>query len=299
MKKTEKLQEKMKVIQFKYKNDPEKLNQEMMALYKNEKINPFSGCLSAIVQIVLLLSIFYLVKSPLTYMKKIDSNIIDKYYNILKKEGIVTDSAYKEIDIVREISKLENYNVESEETNIEESNEEENNITTDIEENNDENIDEEMAVDLIEKDETEDSNNNYNINQEEIDEIKINMDFLGIDLSKVPTQSGNDWKVYIIPVLYVILSFISMRIATMQIGSKKKKEAQEENPMIQANKQMSYIFPILYLTVTLFAPLGLALYWLVNSVLMIIEKLILNVIFKEKKDEEDTIKYIEDKKEEE
>ena len=34
MKKSSELQEKMKVLQFKYKNDPEKLNSEMMDLYK-------------------------------------------------------------------------------------------------------------------------------------------------------------------------------------------------------------------------------------------------------------------------
>ena len=44
MKKSSELQEKMKVIQFKYKNDPEKMNQEMMSLYKSENMSPFSGC---------------------------------------------------------------------------------------------------------------------------------------------------------------------------------------------------------------------------------------------------------------
>ena len=46
MKKSTKLQEKIKILQFKYKNDPEKLNREMMDLYKQEKMSPFSGCLS-------------------------------------------------------------------------------------------------------------------------------------------------------------------------------------------------------------------------------------------------------------
>ena len=36
MKKSAKLQEKLKVLQFKYKNDQEKLNKEMMDLYKQE-----------------------------------------------------------------------------------------------------------------------------------------------------------------------------------------------------------------------------------------------------------------------
>ena len=44
MKKSSELQEKMKVLQFKYKNDPEKLNREMMDLYKKENMSPFSGC---------------------------------------------------------------------------------------------------------------------------------------------------------------------------------------------------------------------------------------------------------------
>ena len=66
MKSSQKINDEMKQIQFKYKNDPEKLNQEVMALYKREKISPFSGCFGAIIQIILLFAVFYLVRSPLT-----------------------------------------------------------------------------------------------------------------------------------------------------------------------------------------------------------------------------------------
>ena len=51
--------------------------------------------------------------------------------------------------------------------------------------------------------------------------------------------------------------------------------------MNQVNKNMSMVFPIMYLTVALIAPLGLALYWLVNSILMLIEKLVLEKVLKE------------------
>ena len=61
MEKTTKLQEEMKSLQFKYKNDPDKLNKEMMDMYKRENMNPFSGCLSSIAQIILVLAVFYLV----------------------------------------------------------------------------------------------------------------------------------------------------------------------------------------------------------------------------------------------
>ena len=79
MKKSSELQEKMKTIQFKYKNDPEKMNQEIMNLYKTENMSPFSGCITAIVQFLLLLSIFYLVRSPLTFMEKVPSENINNY----------------------------------------------------------------------------------------------------------------------------------------------------------------------------------------------------------------------------
>ena len=53
LKKNEKMQGEMKQLQFKYKNDPEKLNQEVMALYKREGMSPLSGCFSSIIQIIL------------------------------------------------------------------------------------------------------------------------------------------------------------------------------------------------------------------------------------------------------
>ena len=106
MKKSAKLQEQIKVLQFKYKNDPEKLNREMMDLYKKENMSPFSGCLSTIVQFILLISIFYMVRCPLTYMERIDKTQIDTYVQQLKDNGMSINQAYSEIDIIRELDYL-------------------------------------------------------------------------------------------------------------------------------------------------------------------------------------------------
>ena len=106
MKKTTKIQNKLKEIQFKYKNDPENLNRATMELYKTENMSPFSGCFSGIVQIILLFAVFYLVRSPLTYMKKIDANIINKYTKIVKENDLSTDSAYPEIEVIRELNNI-------------------------------------------------------------------------------------------------------------------------------------------------------------------------------------------------
>lgn len=251
MKKNAKVQEKMKEIQKKYKNNPEKLNQETIELYKREKVSPFSGCLSSIIQIILIISVFWLVSKPLTYMKKVDSNKVNEYIEQIKTEEGKA-SAYPEIQIIQTKS-------------------------------------------------AEDS------------EVAINMDFLGLDLSKVPNQNLKDITVYIIPVLYVITSFVSIKMTNnMQDKAKEKKKAEQQKKATENNetseekaliseeeakseeameamqnmtKSMNYMIPIMSITIAFIAPLGLALYWLVSNIAMIIERIIINKVSENKKEE--------------
>jgi YidC/Oxa1 family membrane protein insertase len=252
MKKSAKMQEKMKVIQFKYKNDPEKMNQEIMNLYKTEKMSPFSGCLTSIIQLLLLLSIFYLVKSPITYMAKIPTDTINTYISQLQEEGKEVSKVYPEIDLIREYNWLKEKN-------------------------------------------PEDSN---------VEKLNIQMNFLGLDLSKIPQQNLTDYTVYIIPILYILSSFVSIRMTTaMQEKQNKKKketvidgetgkeveEQESENEMdavMQTNKMMSWMMPVMSISIAFVAPLGLALYWLISNVLMILERIMLDKIIKQEDEEE-------------
>ena len=241
MKKTAELQVKVKEIQEKYKNDQMKLNQEIMDLYKKENMSPLSGCLPSIIQIILLLAMFGLVRNPLTYMKKIDNATIENYKNeIIQEVGENSISkSYPEISIVKYV----------------------------------------------------------NENKEKSDIAYINMEFLGLDLSSIPQENYNDLKVFIIPVLYVLTSMISMKISTntpqkkdkdkeiIKEESKEVKKEQEELDMAaQMSKSMSWFMPIMAVSISLIAPLGLALYWLVNNILMIFERLVLNKILDSKKE---------------
>ena len=108
MKKNEKIQGELKQIQFKYKNEPEKLNQEMMDLYKREGMSPFSGCLSSIIQIILLFSVFLLVRQPLTYMVKMDQEVITKMEQIVTEKDSNAKSAYQEIAVIQYARSIQN-----------------------------------------------------------------------------------------------------------------------------------------------------------------------------------------------
>ncbi len=215
MKKTTALQGKMQEIQFKYKNNPELMNKEIMELYKRENLSPFSGCISSIVQILIILSVFYLVSRPLTYMKKIDPGIIENYKNEISAENDGKISNYYEIEI-------------------------------------------------IQKKAVQDEN------------IKVNMDFLGLDLSKVPSQNMSDATVYIIPLLYVVSSIFSIRMTTGKTKKKEGSNSSEPDMTQQMNKSMSYMMPIMAVSIAFVAPLGLALYWLVSNILMILERIVIN-----------------------
>ena len=122
MKKSNEMQQEMKNIQAKYKNNPEKLNQETMELYKREGLSPFSGCFTAILQLLIILSVFWLVSQPLTYMKRVQNSEIYKEYKTAV-EGDSSKSSYKEIAIINKasedyqniINELKNENVENRE----------------------------------------------------------------------------------------------------------------------------------------------------------------------------------------
>lgn len=58
MQKMQELTPKRQALEKKYKGDPQKLNQAVMELYKEEGVNPFAGCLPLLVQLPILWAVF-------------------------------------------------------------------------------------------------------------------------------------------------------------------------------------------------------------------------------------------------
>ncbi|UCD36747.1 MAG: membrane protein insertase YidC [Fidelibacterota bacterium] len=59
------VQPKVKALQEKYKGNPQKLNQEMMALWKAEGVSPFGGCLPILIQMPVLIALFTVFRSTI------------------------------------------------------------------------------------------------------------------------------------------------------------------------------------------------------------------------------------------
>ncbi len=277
MRKSAKIQEETNKLQAKYKNDQEKLNQEIIELYRREKTNPLSGCVGAIFQFVIFISVFYLVSKPLTYMKQLD------------KEVFVSDSSVVEIvNTTGEVNIVENNTMEeSSAQNIvnEESDKENVSVVAhymkELEESGEKASYPEIKI--IEKYGAED------------ERVNLNMEFLGLDLSKVPQQNLTDWKVLIIPILYVLVTFANIKIANNMTKNKSKKEEKKDDKkdetedalesMQDMTKSMNTMMPFMSIVIAIIAPLGLSLYWLVSNILQLFEKIIVDKVMDKKEEE--------------
>lgn len=56
------LQPKISELRTKLKDDPQRMNQEMLLLYKRHKVNPFSGCLPLLLQMPIFISLFTMLR---------------------------------------------------------------------------------------------------------------------------------------------------------------------------------------------------------------------------------------------
>ena len=86
MNEMKKLQPKIEALKEKYKNDQSKIGQETMALYREHKVNPFSGCLPMLIQIPVFFGLYKalmysieLRQSPLFFWIQ-DLSAKDPYY---------------------------------------------------------------------------------------------------------------------------------------------------------------------------------------------------------------------------
>ena len=61
----QRLQPEMKRIQGRYKEDRQRMNQEMMKLYQEHKVNPLGSCLPILLQLPFFIALFYLLQDDL------------------------------------------------------------------------------------------------------------------------------------------------------------------------------------------------------------------------------------------
>ena len=88
------IQPKIDELKKKYKNQKEKMTQEMMRLYKEEKVNPFSSCLPLLIQFPFLIAVFQVFRTGL-----INNGQLDLLYPFIGNPGFINPISFGLVDL--------------------------------------------------------------------------------------------------------------------------------------------------------------------------------------------------------
>ena len=261
MEKMQELQPLYQELQRKYGNDQQRLSLEYQKLLKEKNMNMMSGmgcsgCLLQLIQFPIILGLFYMMVSPLTYILKLPQEEIDQY-----KQNL---NSYYASQIIES------------------------------KQNSGETLTEAEIAEINSGDYLQNSRYHELVIAKQ--EKLFNMQFLGINLGDIANENRDNFLLYIIPVLCMGITFISLRMSSKTLDEAKKKESikanNDEKGMTTANEEMpmpdmrvmNTMMPIMTGYIAFIAPQGLGLYWTTNSLLQLIQMRVLKNMKDKKKD---------------
>ncbi len=287
MKVMQKMQPKMKMIQDRYKDDPQTMQRKMMEFYKENNFNPMSGCFPVLIQ----MPIFILLYTALISPQFIDLAGNAKFLFINRLDATIRGTSARSFDGNFMIGKNANFNLgkkatvffsdgTQEEAKVQNSKDNlryMNTLTPG------EPVEFKLALNAFQVETSE----NKTIKGAEVDITnvstreaeKVNFERKGdILIADVPTKPASEKMNY--DVLALVLIFgASMWLATKIMTVTNKSSGQQMDPQQEAmQKTMGTTMPIV-LTATFFfipIPAGVLLYLVVSNIVQIIQTFIIN-----------------------
>ena len=283
--KTQELQPKLQALQDKYansKNDPEaqqKMSMEMSALYRENKVNPFSGCLPLLIQMPILFALYYVIQQPQMYIDVI-GNVIngidgmrDTIATLLSTScldlGVLNAEAMELSqlpEVVRpQIEFLYNILMQQEVYGV-------NLLTVDGLK---------TAMDTLSVTDLQTFINTYYSSNAELMEIGNLIttrdeiyNFFFLNLIEAPGWRGLG---IIVPVTTWATTYLQYKVSMSNSSSNNEM-------MQQQQKMMMMIFPVMMAVMTINLPSGLGLYWNVGNILSMIQQVVINKVFRKNKE---------------
>ncbi|MBR4472805.1 MAG: membrane protein insertase YidC [Oscillospiraceae bacterium] len=255
MMRSTRLQPKIQELQRRHEGNQQKLNAEMQKLYREEGVNPMSGCLWSLIPFPILIALYSVIRQPLTKMMFVSSDFVTTLQNFFVEQGLYTvptarASAYSEIALTR----LAHDN-----------------------------------WDLVQSGLAGQIDPNFI----DIDFSFLGLN-LG-DVPKWNFFMDTDWSspsvwlpalgLFLIPFLSAFLSWVSMKISSA-INPPTAQNDQSAATM----KSMNLMMPLMSIWICFVMPAAMGVYWIANSVFGIIRDYILTKIFKKQLDIEDAEK---------
>lgn len=265
MVKQQKLMPQIQELQRKYANDKEKLNKEMMELYQANGANPATGCLPLLLQFPIIIGLFQVIQKPLSYMLRVNFNAPENINKVIELQQIVANNP--DLSAMAPGGFLES-TMEGLANNFQ------------------------IAM----------SNFAANPAVQGFSDWVINFNFLGLDLSRYPSEvwgplnslltgqvSPQLWTtlpLLLIPVLSGLTSWLLSKMSSSN-SPQTSAAADGTNTAASMNKSMMLMMPIMSILFTFSLPAGVGLYWIVSNVAQMIQQYFTVAYFKKK--EENTV----------
>lgn len=263
------LQGEIAEIQRLYPDDKAKQSQLQMELYKKHGASPLSGCLPAILQLIIIWPIFRIIQAPLIHVMNVSKEKIQAIADFLftlkdAANNPLIDAGTQSRAIADNIPLVNALNSHSA-----------------------------ALADVV-------NSGKLQLNQ------LINLDFLGMNLGLKPSYNpsvlfGADTlpaylPLLIIPLLVVLTTLVQMRITRLTMPNRKKraedKAREKVNPARAGQapedksesmmKSMNVIMPIFMLVTTFSMPASMGLYWIIGNVMMILQSVLIYYLFTRK-----------------
>lgn len=272
--KMQELQPELARIQARYKNDREKLNEETMKFYQEKGYNPSSGCLPLLIQLPIVIALFYVIRMPMSYMLEIPAKAVGEMAVVSVENGYIPygnvgKETFDEIkgdplEAYQQFSKKDYYfeikliDAMSKHPEIVDSN------TT---------LSEQHKMVL----------KNFDLRMFHIFNLGVPPTY---KIKDIVADPATNIPPLILLIFAVFTTVITASLTMPKPPETKGKDKKGANP--GCTNSMLWISPLMTLWIGMTTPSGLSLYWTINNVLSFAQQKALTVFFnKDKKTESD------------
>lgn len=237
------IQPQIQEIQKRYKNDKEKLNQELMKVYQENGVNPAGGCLPLLVQMPILISLYWVIVQPLKFMLGKTPEQITKImeaFSAAVKAANINISQNSMLGTIKELSALNFFN------------------------------DNRQYLDKV--------SGLLNVN-ELINFNFLGLHLGRVASYKTTDLFGPEAYIYLplllLPIIGVATTFLSTKLSMPKKNPNSSGDTQNAMANSMTNSMM-YIGPLMTLIFSFQLPAGVVLYWIAGYVFQIFQQLYIN-----------------------
>lgn len=247
---------KMKEIQKKYANNQAKMNEEMQKFYAEEGVNPMSGCLWSFLPLPILLALYSIIRQPITHFMMLGEDVVQKLITAATAAGVDMSAIVQMKDgaavVVDGVTQLSPYGQIG------------------------------LAKVASSMPELTSGIDGW---------INMNYDFLGLDLSATPWSVVSTFAFSAAVIGMILIPLLAGGSQLLFSRITMKQQPGMDGPGAGTTKTMMYMMPLMSVYFAFIMPAALGVYWIAQSLISMVQELIMGKFYNKKLEEEETARY--------